>query len=131
MENIEEEKITLAINKTIWDEFKKYCSVNAYKISRKIELLLKEEIEKGPKTKNLIEVFKEIIEKQKEEIVDKPVVEEAAKVIPYSNSLPTETDEIPPIANIVKPTLNKTDNPKMLGSDKKIPTIEELRIRKS
>jgi len=57
-----EEKVTLMIDKIVWEKFRRYCATNAFKISRKIELLLEEEIEKGPNTKNLVDMFKDIME---------------------------------------------------------------------
>ncbi len=59
-----EEKVTLTIDKIIWEKFKRYCAANAFKISGKIQLLLNEEIERGPKTKNLLDMFREIVEKE-------------------------------------------------------------------
>jgi|TARA_B100001971_G_C18152709_1_gene516748 hypothetical protein len=172
-EQIEEEKITIGIDKSIWDEFKKYCAVNAFKISKKIELLLREEIERGPKTRDLIDIFKDIVEKQKEGVVQeevgmpkeefvqeekiKPItkepikepaekiesikeeikkeLEEPAKVIPYNDTLEAYNIEQPvpedvrEAVNNVKPTVNETDNPKMLGS-KRAPTIAELIMKR-
>ena len=74
---MEEEKITIAVNKQTWDEFKGYCTNNAFKLSKKIELMMREEIERGPKTKNLIDVFKEILNKQKNVMNNHKLVEPA------------------------------------------------------
>tara|TARA_Y100000310_G_scaffold82393_1_gene79005 strand:- start:363 stop:1106 length:744 start_codon:yes stop_codon:yes gene_type:complete len=63
-----EEKVTLSLDKIAWEKFKRYCAVNAFKISAKMQLMMEEEIEKGPKTKSLVEMFNEIVEKGSEEM---------------------------------------------------------------
>lgn len=123
MEELNEEKITVAINKQVWDEFKKYCALNAYKISKKIELLLKEEIEKGPKTKSLIEIFEELVRKQKEDADNQPKLQEELVADSAGN---IAADGVAPVATAIGQTANNSNHPKMIGLYKDTPTIEQL-----
>jgi len=44
-------KVTLSIEDSIYDPFKKYCEDNAIMLSKKIELVMKDLIEEGRKKK--------------------------------------------------------------------------------
>lgn len=123
-----EEKVTLLIDKIVWEKFRRYCAANAFKISAKIQLLLDEEIERGPKTKNLLDMFKEIVESKKDMVesrqtnLDVKRVQEmpAQRADNYMrNNAPTNREG----------GLARVDNPKMINEGK-VPTIDQLMLRK-
>jgi hypothetical protein len=45
-------KVTLSIESSIYDKYKKYCEENAIMLSKKIELMMKKELDNGQEGKN-------------------------------------------------------------------------------
>jgi len=128
-----EEKVTLMIDKIVWEKFRRYCAANAFKISGKIQLLLEEEIERGPKTKTLVEVFQEIIDKErgisdseKTEEEQRSDAEDEPKDDSSNAMIETKSSTVGPIV-VAEQT---ADDPKMVRNKGKIPTIDELRLKK-
>jgi len=44
-------KVTLSIDSAIYDSFQRYCEENAIMLSKKIELFMKEELDKNKRKK--------------------------------------------------------------------------------
>lgn len=135
MLGMNEEKVTLMIDRIVWEKFRRYCSVNAFKISGKIQLLLDEEMERGPKTKNLLDMFKEIVEKEtKKDAVKTEQTNLNAGAGPYRPEVREKrvfyNGEINREVNMPVVSREIIDNPKMNGNIAKVPTIEQLMRRR-
>ncbi len=57
--------LTMHIDSEVLDQFKNYCKLNALKLSAKIELLLKQEMENAKNNPTLIQLFEDILEGKK------------------------------------------------------------------
>jgi len=124
-----EEKITLMIDKIIWEKFRRYCAAHAFKISAKIQLLLEEELERGPQTKNLLDVFQEIInrESKKDAVESKQTtVEPKQTIVEDRPNGPIHEGNVE--SQSARPVYE--DNPKMINSGK-VPTISQLMQKKT
>ena len=157
------------IDKIVWEKFRRYCAVNAFKISGKIQLLLEDEMERGPKTKNLLDMFQEIMEKQgSKEDIEKEEMNIYGEESKDLNDLPEQKEEVheeskpalevyeskvkSDVEEAVNSDMNEPkteiidyedsdadvedseqielDNPKMIMPGVKVPTIDELKIKK-
>ena len=58
-------QITLMLDEKIFTDFRNYCKLNAMKISAKVELLLKRELENASLNPTLVKLFQEMIQKSK------------------------------------------------------------------
>lgn len=56
---------TVHIDEEIIDDFRRFCNLNALKVSAKVELLLKNEIDKAKMNPTLVEMFHKILDGQK------------------------------------------------------------------
>ncbi|MBW3003667.1 hypothetical protein KY337_03825 [Candidatus Woesearchaeota archaeon] len=56
--------LTLHMDDKIIDDFRNFCQLNALKLSAKVELLLKKEMETAHSNPTLIKLFEDIIQKQ-------------------------------------------------------------------
>lgn len=97
-------RIGFTVNKEVYDNFRKYCKNNAFKISAKLELMMIESM-KGQSIKEksyptLVKMFQDMINEQSK---GKKIVSRVIEV-------------------------KRENNPKKASG--KVPTIDELRIRK-
>ncbi|MBW3015096.1 hypothetical protein KY330_01625 [Candidatus Woesearchaeota archaeon] len=91
--------LTLHMEGKIIDDFRNFCKLNALKMSGKIELLMKREMENAPSNPTLVRLFEELISKQN--LKKAAVVPEQSKVEEYKPKVimpkvPTETKEAQP-----------------------------------
>lgn len=56
---------TVHIDDQIIDDFRRYCNLNALKVSAKVEILLKSELEKAKINPTLVQMFQKILDGQK------------------------------------------------------------------
>ncbi len=101
--------LTLHIEGEVLDNFKNYCKLNALKVSAKIELLLKQEMENAKNNPTLVQMFKEIIDQNK-------VQKAATKPDQIHMQYAPKTN----ISDIIQEVKNR-----------KTPTIDQLRYRRS
>tara|TARA_Y100000031_G_C7941022_1_gene257077 strand:+ start:65 stop:391 length:327 start_codon:yes stop_codon:yes gene_type:complete len=102
--------LTLHIESEILDNFRNYCKLNALKVSAKIELLLKQEMENAKSNPTLVQMFKEILENKK---IEKAATKPNQVQIQYA------------------PKTNISDIIQEVKKKNKTPTIDQLRYRRS
>jgi len=56
--------LTLHMDEKIVDDFRNYCKLNAMKLSAKVEMLLRKEMETAHCNPTLVKLFEDIIDKQ-------------------------------------------------------------------
>ena len=56
--------LTLHMDEEIIDDFRNYCKLNALKLSAKVELLLKREMDQAHNNPTLVKMFQEMVKKQ-------------------------------------------------------------------
>lgn len=56
--------LTLHMDEGVIDDFRNYCKLNAIKLSEKVELLFKREMENAPNNPTLVKMFEEILNNQ-------------------------------------------------------------------
>ncbi len=57
--------LTVHIDSEVLDNFRNYCKLNALKLSAKVELLLKQEMENAKSNPTLVQLFKDILENKR------------------------------------------------------------------
>lgn len=98
------------MDEKIIDDFRNFCNLNALKLSAKVELLLKREMENAPSNPTLVKLFEELVKKQN-----------------FKNaSLTSEQEHFEELENVNKQVMQSKlslhDQPA-----KKIPTIAHLK----
>ncbi len=130
--NLGKKGFTIHMDEEVIDSFRTYCNVNALKISAKVEMLLKRELDNAKVNPTLVEMFKKIIEGQK--IIRVQKSDEQTRVI--------ENIDEDMIKNAVKDIVNETskgikNEPKTQEQEtkeepkKNVPTIDFLKRMKS
>ena len=98
--------LTLHMEARIIDDFRNFCKLNALKLSAKVELLLKQEMEQAPSNPTLVKLFEELLSKQ-----------------PFRQAGEVKSQERLP----VQVTSHERFNTEQQKKEKKIPTIDHLR----
>ena len=84
------EKVSLILDKETWQEFKKHCHDNGFNFSRKIEILIRNELDHKPRkekrTQEIIDLLAEMISEK----TDRKDV--SGKDIPAGKDGPRPTD---------------------------------------
>jgi len=57
--------LTIQIDSDVLDNFRAYCKLNALKLSAKVELLIKQEMDNAKNNPTLIQMFKDILNEKK------------------------------------------------------------------
>lgn len=118
--------LTLHMDEKIIDDFRNYCSLNALKLSAKVELLLKKEMETAHSNPTLVKLFEDILKKQS---LRSAASTKEQEMIPKSNNTAANDNNSNKEIRFKKYDEPAQENqPDNEGKEKnKVPSIDHLR----
>ena len=110
-------RVTIDFDEETYTKFKYFCKKNAFKISTKLEVLMKQEYGETPKEKNYDSMFK-FFKQMMDQRLQQPKQMMSGGVI------------MPEEKKVVAPHPVVKEHPKKVTNGRPIPTLDQLRYRR-